>query len=318
MSLLDRLHLPAPAGGAASLSDATFHELRAFIYERTGLYFRDNKRYLLENRLGRRLAALGLPDFEAYLALLRGAGARAEADALFNAVTINETYFFRHADQHALFVGHLLPELIEERLRRGQRRVRLWSAACSTGDEPYTLALLIRETLRTRYPHVAFEILGTDLNTDVLAHARRGFFSSYAVRNVPPALLRQYFQAHGDGPNRTYELDRRVRSMVTFQTLNLVDPAGMARMRDVDAAFCANVLIYFDDEAKRQVAGHLYHALRDGGYLFVGVSETLYGVTQSFQPTRFAQAVAYRKPPSTTTSALQTPQGSPSPALRHV
>jgi chemotaxis protein methyltransferase CheR len=296
MSLLDQLNLAAPA--ASGLSDAAFEATRRFIYEQTGILFRDNKRYLLESRVGRRVAVLGLPDYDAYLRALRNGRAREELPELINAVTINETYFFRHAEQHTTFVEEVLPELVEERLRAGQRRVRLWSAACSTGDEPYTLALLIRERLAARYPRVAFEIVGTDINTEVLARAKEGVYSPYAVRNVPPDLLARYFTRRALPRGEAFELDDAVRAAVTFRPLNLVDAAAVRQMRDVDAAFCANVLIYFDDAAKQAAAAHLYAALRPGGYLFVGVSETLYGVTQAFRPVRLAQAVAYRKEPS--------------------
>lgn len=319
MSLLDHLNLGA-AAAASGLSDATFDALRTLIYEQTGIYFRDNKRYLLESRVGRRVAVLGLPSYAAYLDLLRRADVRAELPELINAVTINETYFFRHAEQHLRFVDEVLPGLVEERLRAGQRRVRLWSAACSTGDEPYTLALLIRERLAPRYPAVTFELLGTDINTEVLARARAGVFSPYAVRNTPPELLSRYFTRRQEGRTETFELDPAVRRAVSFRPLNLVDPAAMRPMRDFDAAFCANVLIYFDDAAKRAAAAHLYGALRDGGFLFVGVSETLYGVTQAFRPVRLAQTVAYRKERAAAEPAAAEPAASPPltrPAPRH-
>jgi chemotaxis protein methyltransferase CheR len=312
MSLLDQLNL----GGSASsgLSDAAFEELRRFIYERTGIYFRDNKRYLLESRLKRRVEALGLDGFDAYVGRLRSAFASAELTELVNAVTINETYFFRHADQHEHFVRELLPTIVEERLARGQRRVRIWSAACSTGDEPYTLALLILEHLQPRYPHVTFEIVGTDIDTDVVARARRAVYGTYAVRNVPPALLAKYFTRSGTDREPEYTLSPRARNLASFRQANLADEAAMRRMRDVDAIFCANVLIYFDQAAKERVTASLYGALRDGGYLFVGVSETLYGVTQAFQPVRFAQSIAYRKEPAEPPSRVGTVPAGPAAA----
>ena len=305
MSLLDQLNLGGSTG-ASGLSPATFEELRRFIHERTGIYFRDNKRYLMESRLNRRLSSLGLADFEAYLRFLQTPAARSELTELVNAVTINETYFFRHAEQHELFVKEILPTLIEGRLSKGQRRVRLWSAASSTGDEAYTLALLILEHVRPRYPQVSFEIVGTDIDTEVVARARKGTYGAYAVRNVPPDLMRKYFASASDGRTESYQLDAKVRAMVSFRQTNLADRAQMQRMRDVDAAFCANVLIYFDQAVKERVVGSLYQSLREGGYLFVGVSETLYGVTQAFQPVRFAQAVAYRKEAPTATVVTPT------------
>lgn len=315
MSLLDQLTAGAPAAArpakASGLSDATFEALRRFIYEQTGIYFRDNKRYLLESRLSRRLTALGLADFDGYLRHVTSVRGRSELPELFNAVTINETYFFRHAEQHEHFVREVLPGLVEERLRRHQRRVRLWSAACSTGDEAYTLAILLLEHVQPRYPQVTFEIVGTDLDTDVVQRARAGVYGNYAIRNVPPALLAKYFTRRDDGRTALYELAPQVRRLASFRQGNLADPAATRRMQDVDAVFCANVLIYFDQPAKERVVSSLYGALRDGGYLFVGVSETLYGVTQAFQPVRFAQSVAYRKELATTAPSVRA--GAPPP-----
>ncbi|MDX1530907.1 MAG: protein-glutamate O-methyltransferase CheR [Rhodothermales bacterium] len=301
MSLLDRIDL---GGGPSALSGATFEALSALIYERSGIRFRDNKRYLLESRLTRRLEALGLDGFEAYLGLLRSPRGHAEFDALFNAVTINETFFFRHADQHRHFARELLPELIERRLRAGGRRVRLWSAACSTGDEPYTLALLIQEEVQARYPAVAFDIVGTDINTEVLAQAREGLYEAYAVRTIPAPLRQRYFREEAGPRGPRYRLDARLRRMVRFQRLNLIERASPSHPKDVDAVFCANVLIYFDAASKQAAAANLYDALRPGGYLLVGTSETLYGVTQAFQPVRSGRAVAYLKPPPTSAPSV--------------
>lgn len=306
MSLLDQLNL----GGAADksgLSPAAFDELRRFIYERTGIYFRDNKRYLMESRLNRRLTTLGLEDFDAYLRFLQTYKARTELSELVSAITINETYFFRHADQHGLFVNEMLPTLVEERLSKGRRRVRIWSAACSSGEEPYTLALLILDQLHARYPQVTFEIIGTDIDTEIIARAKKGTYSAHSVRNVPPALLKKYFTSETDGRTTTYTLTPKVRSMVSFRQLNLSDRAAMQRMSDIDTAFCANVLIYFDQPMKERVVSSLYRSLREGGYLFVGASETLYGVTQAFKPVRFAQAIAYRKEAPTPSVTRPTP-----------
>lgn len=320
MSLLDQLNVGGPAAGIAAapgapsgLSDTAFEALRGLIYDHTGIFFRDNKRYLLESRLARRLAALGLPHFDAYLRLVTSASGRTELPELVNAITINETYFFRHAEQHGHFVREILPGLVEERLRKHQRRVRLWSAACSTGDEPYTLALLVLEHVQPLYPQVTFEIVGTDIDTEVVERAKEAVYGNYSVRNVPPAVLAKYFTRRDEGRATSYDLDPRVRRMVTFRQGNLADRAAVRRMQDVDAVFCANVLIYFDQEAKERVVASLYGALRDGGYLFVGVSETLYGVTQAFQPVRFAQAVAYRKEPAAAPAApsLGAPLGAP-------
>lgn len=288
MSLLEQLNISAR--NESALSEATFEELRSFIYDKTGIYFPENKRYLLESRIGRRLSVLGLPDYETYVHALQNGTAHSELPALINSITINETFFFRQPNQYEVLEGELIPALMKQKNENGAPHIRIWSAACSSGDEPYSVALLVKERLQPRYPRATFEIVGTDINTDVLDKARSGIYTEYAVRNLPPRYTK-YFEEDG---NR-YVLDPEIRRMVTFERVNLVDRTAMRRMRGFDVIFCANVLIYFDDEAKQQVVSLLYNSLNTGGYLFVGFSETLYGVTQAFQPVRFAKTIAYKK-----------------------
>lgn len=289
MSLLQQLDLKPR--GRSELAEDTFEALRAFIYERTGIYFQDNKRYLLESRVGRRLSVLALPDFPSYLRHVQNGGGRAELPLLINAVTINETFFFRNEAQLEALESDIIPEAVARNRARGRSVIRIWSAACSTGDEPYSLALLVKERFGARYPGVRFEIIGTDINTEVVTTARAGVYGPYAVRNVPPTLLSRYFRQEGD----QYTLSPEIRSMVSFRTLNLMDRAGMLSLRGCDVILCANVLIYFDPASKQQVVTSLYDSLQDGGYLLVGFSETLYGVTQAFKPVRYAKTIAYKK-----------------------
>lgn len=287
MSILDNV-VSSSAAEASGLSRKTFDELRALIYEHTGIYFRDNKRYLLESQVGRRLKALDVASYEAYVELVQNGRRKSELPALVNAITINETFFFRHPQQYEAIVDDLLPALIAQHNRR---RVRIWSAACSTGDEPYTLALLLNEVKRDRFPNVRFEILGTDINTAVLATARDGTYSAYAVRNTPERYLKKYFHVQGD----RYTLSRDVTKMVRFKHLNLTDTRAIRQMRTFDIILCANVLIYFDRDTKQAVISNLYDRLRRGGYLFVGTSETLHGVSRALQPVRFQNTIAYQK-----------------------
>ncbi len=289
MSLLEQLSLTARA--KSELPEDTFSLLRSFIYNETGIFFQDNKRYLLESRIGRRLHALRLADFGSYYRYVQNGGKRTELPLLVNAITINETFFFRNEAQLEILESDILPEIVRQREKEGIRRIRIWSAACSSGDEPYTLGLLVKERFQHRYPGFQFEITGTDINTEVLDTARTGVFGAYAVRNIPPAYLNKYFSTEGD----KYVLSPDVRRLVTFKHLNLTDRSGMATMRGYDVIFCANVLIYFDIASKQQVVTSLYNSLNRSGYLLVGFSETLYGVTQALQPVRFAKTIAYKK-----------------------
>ncbi len=275
----------------SKLTDDTFQLIRKFIYERTGIFFADNKKYLLESRVGRRLAALNMDSFPKYYsALMNGAGAN-ELSHLINSVTINETFFFRNDPQFRAVENLILPELISRRREQGIDAIRIWSAACSTGEEPYTIALILNERFRPRFPSVKFEIVGTDINTQVLDAARRGIYKEYSIRNIPRPFLDKYFDHHKD----QFSLREETKRMVDFRQMNLFDRSSMRMMRNFDIVFAANVLIYFDFNSKQAVVSSIYDSLNKGGYFFVGYSETLYGLTQAFRPVHFDKAIAYRK-----------------------
>ncbi len=293
MNLLSQSNLPARAPSphhGPELSGPLFEQYRDIIYEKTGIYFQDNKKYLLESRIRRRLKSSGHPDYQSYLQHLQNEGMRSELPELLNAITINETSFFRIIPQVDVLQKHILPNIIAER-EKTTRQVRIWSAGCSTGNEPYTIALIVKDHLIPCYPHIQFEIIGTDLNTEMLEIARAGVYSPHAVRNVPPAVLERYFIKRRD----RFELKPEVRQMVRFFRQNLSDRVSMANMHHFDLVLCANVLIYFDTRSKQQVVMALYDSMNPGGYLLVGFSETLYGVTQAFTPVRFDKTIAYRK-----------------------
>lgn len=275
----------------ATLSKQTFNRLRTIIRERTGLDFPDEKRYLLESRVKPRLLARGVPDFETYVDKLEQDGT-GEITNLVNAVTINETAFFRHPAQFEALKETILPEVVQRHQRERSGPVRFWSAACSAGDEAYSLAILVRDVLEPRYPHMNFQIVGTDIDTEVLEAARSGRYRKRAIRNVPTGYLHKYFERSDD----TFVIRPSIRDMVEFRALNLTDPRDMRQMRNFDLIMCANVLIYFDDSAKQDVLQAVYRALRPGGYLFVGGSETLGNLDVPLEAVRENDALAYRRP----------------------
>lgn len=279
----------------ATLSEQAFDQLRAIIRERAGIDFPDEKRYLLESRIRPRLVACGMSSFEAYVRYLQQGHDPDEMTHLLNAVTINETSFFRHPSQFEALGEELLPELAEQRRDHGTSEVRLWSAACSAGDEAYSLALLVTEQIKPRFPHVEFQIIGTDIDTDVLEKARTGHYRKRAIRNVPTAYLHKYFQRR----DNTFVLNASIREMVTFRTLNLTDAQDVRRMGDFDVIMCANVLIYFDQRRKKQVLQSLHRSLRPGGYLLVGGSEALGESAAQFETIQEKGALVYQRPHAT-------------------
>lgn len=276
----------------ATLSEHAFDQLRSIIQEHAGIQFPDEKRYLLESRVRPRLVACGVPSFEAYVRYLQREHDPKEITRLLSAVTINETSFFRHPSQFEALGDVMLPELVEQRREEGATTVRLWSAACSAGDEAYSLALLVKERIGPRFPRMDFEIIGSDIDTEVLKEAQGGEYRKRALRNVPTAYLHKYFRRTGN----TFVLNSSIRDMVTFKVLNLADSQDMRRMRDFDVIMCANVLIYFNQSRKREVLQLMHRALRPGGYLFVGGSEALGDSASQFESVQEEGALAYRRP----------------------
>ncbi|HQT92344.1 MAG TPA: protein-glutamate O-methyltransferase CheR [Candidatus Kryptobacter bacterium] len=273
------------------LPDDLFQQLRKLIYEHTGIFFADNKKYLLESRVSRRLTAMGVNTFKDYYGELMNGAGPTEIPHLINAITINETFFFRNEPQFAALEGTILPELIEKKRQSGSNKVRIWSAASSTGEEPYTIGLIIKEKFQPRFPGMKFELVGTDINTQVLDVARRGIYKEYSIRNTPKNYLDRYFKQDED----KFVLNEEIRKAAEFRQLNLFDKNGMKMMRDFDVVFAANVLIYFDFNSKQAVVSSIYNSLNRGGYFFVGYSETLYGLSQAFKPVHYDKAIAYRK-----------------------
>ena len=273
------------------LSDETFELLRDFIYSRTGIYFPEKKKYLIEGRLGKRLQILKLAHFEDYLHVLKyGQQRDSEFEALCNIVTINETSFFRNEAQMLAFHQKLAGELITKK-PLGSRTLRIWSAACSSGEEPYTLAMLYLEHLRPRFPDLRLEIIGTDINTAVVDMARVAEYSHYAIRSLPELYVKKYF----DNYNGLFQLRTEVKELVRFEYINLIHHQAMRQMTHFDFIFCSNVLIYFDQKAKIQVIGDLYDSLNRGGYLFIGSSEMLHKISNAFKLVSFPKTTVYKK-----------------------
>jgi chemotaxis protein methyltransferase CheR len=271
------------------MTDEEFRQLRAYIYELTGIYFQDSKKYLLEGRLGKRLQILNMARFDEYLQFIRFGSRRSEEIKFFyDTITINETFFFRNEPQFDAFLNTIVPEVVKT---RGSRKIRVWSAASSSGEEAHTLAMIYLEKIKPKYPGVEIEIVGTDINSSVLATAKSGIYREYSIRNMPKLYLDKYFTA-SDG---RYQLRDEVRRLARFDLMNLYDRTRMRQMGSFDVIFCCNVLIYFDTKSKIQVVGDLYNSLNTGGHLFIGYAESLHGISTAFKLISFPKTVAYKK-----------------------
>jgi chemotaxis protein methyltransferase CheR len=278
--------------GNSEMSGVMFENWRKYIYDMCGIYFQDNKKYLLESRLKKRINFLGLNTYSEYYDYLTNkSNAITEKRFLYEAITINETFFFRNQQQLDALITSVLPEIIEKKLAQQKNKIRIWSAASSSGEEAYSVAICIVDLMRNKYPNIEYEIVGTDISTAVLDIAKKGIFKEYSIRNTPPYYLKKYFKSNGT----EYEIDPVVKKMVSFKLLNLYDELGMKGMMNYDVIFCANVLIYFDHSSKMKVISNIYNSLNKGGYLFIGYSETLQNISKSFKLISYSKTIGYKK-----------------------
>ena len=285
----------ASANGVAPsdmLSMEQFVRFRDLIEDRCGLHFDESQRASLSASLGARLQQLGLRRLEDYYDRLRGRPADDGFRRLINLVTITETCFFRDQSQFRLLRRHILPTLLAERAAEPKPTLRIWSAGCSSGEEAYSIALTLRDMgLNLMYPEWTFEIVGTDVNTDVLDAARRGVYSARALRNVEGDWLQRYFRPEG----RHFCLNEEVRRSVRFEYGNLTQTPLPRPSSGYDIVFCKNVAIYFRPEVTRRLVRGLHESLADGGYLLLGHSESLWQMADGFALVEHEGAFCYRK-----------------------
>lgn len=274
-----------------AISDKDFEQLRDFIYNICGMYFHTTKKYFLESRLTRRMEATAVKTYQDYYLLLKSPRGSEELKFLMDEITTNETYFFRNVPQLAALENKLLPELVEVKNKMGFRKLRIWSAASSSGEEAYTMAMILLEKRATLLKDWIIEIVGTDINETVIAQAKEGVYNAYSVRNIPDMYKRKYIRED----NGKFILAPEVKKFVTFNKLNLYEDSKMIFMKSFDFIFCANVLIYFDTASKSKVVQHFYNNLQPYGYFFVGQSESLHGVNDKFKTVHFPGGFGYKK-----------------------
>jgi chemotaxis protein methyltransferase CheR len=270
------------------LPDDVFRLLRDQIYKRSGMWFNDSSKYLLQKRLSPRARELNFDSFQKYFYFLQyDPRADAEFDQIFDLVTTNETYFFREPAQLTAFIEEIIPDLLS---RKSIKKIRIWSAGCSSGEEPYSLAMLLQEA--GWYDHAAFEIFASDINQAVLSKARKGQYRESAFRATTPALREKYFNRDGD---TLWRVKDEVRNRVSFGRLNLYDEARVSLLGHLDVVFCRNVIIYFDDSSKKVVVNNFYNRLIDGGYLLLGHSESLISLSTQFKLRHLKNDMVYQK-----------------------
>jgi chemotaxis protein methyltransferase CheR len=277
------------ASRAIRISPEEVQRFCEFLYRRTGLSFTEGKRYFIDRRLEDRIAATGSSSFQAYFSLLR-ADADHEIEHLINSFTVNETYFFREDHQLRCMTSSLLTAVIAH--RPPGSTVRIWSMPCSTGEEPYSIALWLMEN----WPEVDrynVEIVGSDIDTRALKAAAEGTYGDRALMRLSRDVVSRYFSQVADG---RHQIDEGLRESIQFTRTNIIDARDMAGYRDFDVIFCRNVLIYFDDASRRQAAENLYDCLRPGGFICLGHSESMSRISPLFSVCRFPDAIVYQRP----------------------
>lgn len=273
------------------MTDGEFGQIRDFIYDYCGLHFDLESKYLLEKRLNKRLTHYKLTCFRDYYYQLRYSRDREnELATVIDLLTTNETYFFREDFQLKTFTDEILPEIMQKKRRFGDRSLRIWSAGCSSGEEPYTIAMLLQQHPELRRWDI--EIVGTDISNQVLAIAREGVYGENSLRSTDDYYRQRYFSNQGD----RLRISDHIRRLVTISHLNLLDTTRVALLGRMDAIFCRNVIIYFDLLAKKKVIATLHNQLHRGGFLLLGHSESLMNVSTEFDLRHFTHDMVYQRP----------------------
>ncbi len=274
-----------------ALKESELEKIRVLLHQATGMIFEKDKDAFLAGRISERMQARNIAHFDEYYQLLAFNTSKDELLSLIEGIVSEETYFFRNAPQLRGFAEKVLPKVMQTRLAKGEKKLRIWSAACATGEEPYSLAMLLRETIKD-LDTWQITLLATDIDSRVLEKARCGFFPERALGELPESYRQKFFTKTDTGQR----ISQEIRQMVEFEQLNLVDRFALRRQRDFDIIFCRNVLIYFSDLARKKVLAGLYDALMPGGFLFLGRTESIGRITAAFTLERIDGFLCYRKP----------------------
>lgn len=272
------------------LNNEEFTLISTYIYEQTGILFSESKMYLLNNRLNKRLVETGSATFKDYYYYLKYDNSGKEFSNLLNVITTNETSFFRTDFQLDAFIGHMIPTIIERKKSMSSRKILIWSAGCSSGEEPYTLAIMLME----KNIHLSFEIeiYANDVSDKVLSVARDGIYTQLSLRNTPPAIVQKYFNRIDAS---SFQIKPEIKRMIKFQFGNLARPNTLLLVNDRDVIFCRNVMIYFGTEARINTVSMFYDKLVNFGFLMVGHSETLHGISTAFKIVHYQKSIFYQK-----------------------
>jgi len=265
------------------LNESEFKLFRDLIYNESGIHFSDSNRSILESRLKERLRNTEIPTVGEYHKLI--VSDKNELKTLLDTVTTNLTRFFRNTMHFQTLENHVIPELIKYKQEKGQSRLRVWSAGCSTGEEPYSIAMVLKELVP---PSIKCEVTASDLSLKSLMTAKEGFYPENRINNIPDKYLQKYFDQKDNG----FKVKDEIQNMVAFDYHNLKNKSGQVNL---DIIFCRNVIIYFDEAAQKNVIENFWDSMNNHSYLFIGHSESLFGMNTKFEFLKTDWAVIYRK-----------------------
>lgn len=272
-----------------TISDENFLKFKEFFYRKTGMQFENSKRYFVDKRLIERIEATDTENFRSYFNMLRFEVSGNELQQLVNAMTVNETYFFREEYQFKCLVNSLLDEITKRKTDHSP--IRIWSVPSSSGEEPYSIAIYLLEYW-AGINHWDVEIMSSDIDTGIIAQAKRGHYSARSVQHLPKNILTKYFHYQNDG----YQICEDLRQAVEFSRVNIMEPSDVRPYRDIDVVFCRNLLIYFDDISRRLAAEMFFDAMKPGGFVCLGHSESMSRISSLFNVRKFSEAIVYQKP----------------------
>jgi chemotaxis protein methyltransferase CheR len=272
------------------LPEDVFRLLRDLISDYCGLYFDESSKYIIERRLNRRLKLHMFDNFrDFYRFLLYDKRKDEELSSIVDILTVNETYFFREMNQLKAFSEEICEEMLAQ--KKNDKKFRVWSAGCSSGEEPYTLAMLLLEK-GIKLSGFDIEILGSDINRRVLQTARKGVYRKNSFRMTDEYYIKKYFEPDEDG----FRIKDEVKKLVNFNYLNLLDPIKVKLIGLMDVILCRNVLIYFHPDSKKKLVNNFFQRLNDGGYLLLGHAESLINISTSFTLKHLKSDMVYQKP----------------------
>ncbi len=282
--------LPRASKENVVMTDEEYAKFCEFFYRKTGIQFQDGKKYYVERRISDRIEKTNVESFREYFTMVRFQPGGEELQYLINSMTVNETYFFREDYQLTALVNGILPNVA--RARKSSEPIRIWSIPCSSGEEPYSIAISILEYW-DQSDVWDIEIHASDIDSKILAEARAGIFGARSLQRVPQQLMSKYFVSRGEG---SFRIRDELRDSIDFSLVNIVDPIQTRPFRNIDVIFCRNLLIYFDDVARRETVEMLYESLAPGGFVCLGHSESMSRMSSLFVPRKFGDTIVYQKP----------------------